>query len=83
MTTQEFISRVFDAADEMALRLACTPPELQAEQLERFGYSVRAQWSEVFAPHLRASDINGMVIDVIERVRRRRDYLERFGSGTS
>jgi hypothetical protein len=82
-TPDEFLSRVFAAADEVALRLAGTPPALQADCLERFAYSVHAQWSDVFASYLKPSDVDGMVIDVVERVRRRRDYLERFGRRTA
>jgi hypothetical protein len=82
-TPDEFLSRVFAAADEAALFLAGTPPDLQAEWLQKFGYSVHSQWSEVFGSYLTPRDVDGMVIDVVERIRRRRDFLERFGRGTA
>jgi hypothetical protein len=83
MTPPEFLTRVFAAADDAALLLAGMPPDQQSAWLQRFGYAVHAQWLEVFAPRLRAEDVNGMVIDVVERIRRRRDYLQRFGAGNS
>jgi hypothetical protein len=83
MTPDQFLTRVFEAADDAALLLAGMPPDQQSAWLQRFGYAVHAQWSEVFAPHLRAEDVNGMVVDVIERIRRRRDFLERFGRGSA
>jgi hypothetical protein len=83
MTADEFLSRTFEAADDAALFLAGMPPDQQSAWLQRFGYAVHAQWLEVFAPRLRAEDVNGMVVDVIERICRRRDYLQRFGAGNS
>ena len=83
MSPDQFLTRVFEAADDAALLLAGMPPDQQSAWLQRFGYAVHAKWSQVFAPHMSPRDIDGMMIDVMERIRRRRDYLERFGAGNS
>jgi hypothetical protein len=82
-TPDEFLSRVFAAADDAALALACTSPARQEEWLEGFARRVRAQWGETFAPYLSEGDVDGVVADLVGRVRAKRDYLERFGRGTA
>jgi hypothetical protein len=81
MNPDDWLSRVFAAADEMALRLAGTPHDRQSEWLEGFARRVRAQWGETFAPYMSEDDVDGVVADLVGRVKARRDYLERFGKG--
>jgi hypothetical protein len=79
----EFLSRVFAAADDAALALACTSPARQEEWLEGFARRVRAQWGETFAPYLSQTDTDAVVADLVARVRAKRDYLQRFGRGSA
>jgi hypothetical protein len=81
--TDRFLPRVLAAVDDAALRLAGTPHELQAAFLQRFARRILAQWSELFTPALSAEDVEGMVEDLLGRIRARRDRLERFGAGSA
>jgi hypothetical protein len=83
MTPEQFLSQAFATADELALRLAGTREDHQSAFLRDFERRVRSQWREVFAPWLCAADTDGMVLDLVERVRKRRDFLERFGKGSA
>jgi hypothetical protein len=83
MSPDEFLNRTFAAADDAALFLAGMPADQQSAWLQKFGYSVHAQWLEVFAPYMSPRDIDGMMIDLMERIQRRRDYLQRFVAGNS
>jgi hypothetical protein len=80
-TPDEFLPRVLAAVDDAALRLAGTPHELQAAFLQRLACRIRAQWRELFTPALSAEDVDGMVADVVARIRAKRDSLESFGGG--
>jgi hypothetical protein len=83
MTANEFLARVFAAADEVALALACTSPARQEEWLQGFGQRIRAQWGDLFGQYLSAEDVDAVVADLVGHVRAKRDRLERFGSGTA
>jgi hypothetical protein len=83
MTPDQFLPRVLAAVDDAALRLAGTPHELQAAFLQRLACRVSAQWRELFTPALSAEDIDGMVADLVQRVRKRRDQIEAAGVGTA
>jgi hypothetical protein len=82
-TPDEFLSRVFAAADDAALALACTSPARQEEWLQGFARRVRAHWGEIFAPYFSESDVDGVVADLVGRVRAKTGRLERFGRGTA
>jgi hypothetical protein len=79
----EFLERVHDAVADAAFRLSHTPRDAQEEWLQGFAHRVRTQWREVFSPALSSEDINGMVADVVARVRAKRDGLEGLGGGTA
>jgi hypothetical protein len=83
MTANEFLARTFEAADEMALRLAGTPHDSQEEWLDGFAFRVRARWGEVFDEYISPEDLDAIVADLAGRVRAKRDFLERFGTGNS
>jgi hypothetical protein len=75
-TPAEFLQRILVTVDDLALRLSHTPQDRQEEWLRGFAERVRAQWGELFSPALSAEDVNGMVADMMARVRKRRDQLE-------
>jgi hypothetical protein len=81
MTPEAFLSGVLGAVDEAALRLAGTPKDLQAAWLQGFARRVGEQWRSLFMPALSAEDVDGMVADVVARVRKRRDEIEVAGVG--
>jgi hypothetical protein len=83
MTPDQFLTRVFAAADDAALALACTSPTRQGEWLEGFARRVRAQWGDLFAPYLSESDVDAVVADLVGHVRAKRDRIERFGRGAA
>jgi len=83
MTSDQFLTRVFAAADEVALALACTSQARQEEWLAGFARRVRSQWGQIFAPYFSESDLDGVVADLVGRVRAKRDRLERFGRGSA
>jgi hypothetical protein len=72
----EFLKRGHDAVDEAALRLSHTLDDRQEEWLRGFADRVRAQWRDVFSPALRSEDVDGIVADVVARVRAKRAGLE-------
>ena len=76
-TPDEFVSRVQATVDELALALSHTPHERQETALQSFADVVRAQWRALFSPVLSAEDVDGMVGDVLARVRAKRDDLEK------
>jgi hypothetical protein len=82
-TPNEFLQRVLATVDDAAFRLSHTPRDRQEEWLQGFGDRTRAQWREVFAPFMSAEDVDGMVADLVARVRAKRDQLESFGGGTA
>jgi hypothetical protein len=75
-TPSEFLERVLRTVDELAFRLSHTPRDCQETWLLGFADRAKAQWREVFAPYLSASDVDGMASDVVTRVRKRRDEIE-------
>jgi hypothetical protein len=83
MTSDGFLKRVLVAVDDAAFRLSHTPREPQEEWLQGFGDRVRAQWGPLFAPRLEPKDVDGMVSDLVARVRKRRDEMEAAGTGTA
>jgi hypothetical protein len=83
VTADQFLSRVFAASDEMALRLAGTPYDSQEAWLQGFAVRVRARWGEVFDEYISPEDLDAIVADLAGRVRAKRDFLERFGTGNS
>ena len=82
-TPAEFLPRVLATVADLALRLAHTPRDRQEAFLEEFAANVQAQWREVFAPYMSAKDVDGMVADVVARVRAKRDEIEAGGVGTA
>ena len=82
-TPAEFLPRVLATVADLALILAHTPRDRQEAFLEEFAANVKAQWRELFSPVLSAEDVDGMVADVIERVRAKRDQIEAAGAGTA
>ena len=83
MTPDEFLRRVLLTVDELAFRLSHTPHDCQEQWLSGFAERTRAQWSALFAPHLIPAQVAGMVRDLVERVRKRRDEIETAGVGTA
>jgi hypothetical protein len=81
MTPDDFLKRVLAAVDEIALRLACTSHDRQEAWLSGFARRMRRQWRPLFAPHLSASDVDGMVEDAVARIKTRRDEIEAAGTG--
>jgi hypothetical protein len=71
-TPNEFLERVFEAVDDAAFRMSHTPPDQQESWLEGYADRLRAQWRETFRPWLSASDVDGMVEDVVSRIRAKR-----------
>jgi hypothetical protein len=82
-TPDEFLQRVLATVDDLAFRLSHTPHDGQEEWLQGFARRVHAQWCQVFSPALSANDVDGMVADLVARVRAKRDQLESFGGGTA
>ena len=76
MTPDEFLPRVLATVNELAFSLAHTPHDRQEAFLKQFAANVKAQWREVFAPYMSGEDVDGMVADAVERVRKRRDEIE-------
>jgi hypothetical protein len=76
-----FQERILAAVDDTAFRLSHTPHDRQEDWLQSFADRIRAQWRELFTPALSAEDVDGMVADVVTRVRAKRDSLESFGGG--
>jgi hypothetical protein len=83
MTTPDFLARVLAAADDAAFRLAHTQHDRQDAWLRGFARRIRAQWRELFTPALSSEDVDGMVADLVARVRAKRDRLESHGVGTA
>jgi hypothetical protein len=83
MTPDEFLPRVLAAVDEAAFRLAYAPRGQQNDWLQGFAERLRAQWLEVFQPFLSGDDVDGMVGDVVSRIRAKRRGLEGVGAGTA
>jgi hypothetical protein len=83
VTADQFLTRVFAASDEMALRLAGTPHDSQEAWLQGFSVRVREQWGQVFDEYISESGLDAIVADLAGRVRAKRDFLERFGTGNS
>jgi hypothetical protein len=77
----DFLERVLAAVDDAAFRLSHTPHDRQEEWLRGFAERVSAQWREVFSPALSSEDVDGMVADLVARVRKRRDEIEAAGTG--
>jgi hypothetical protein len=67
----------------LAEAAAHMPLDRQEALLQGFAERVRLQWREVFAPYLSAEDVDGMVADVLARVRAKRNRLEGFGGGSA
>jgi hypothetical protein len=82
-TPDEFLERVLGTVDDVAFRLSHTPQDAQEEWLEGFADRLRAQWREALRPFLTGEDVNGMVEDVIKRVRKGRDGIESVGLGSA
>ena len=82
-TPDEFLERVLATVDELALCLAATPRPKQEEFLDRVEARVRAQWRQCFSRYMAASDVDGMITDLVGRIKSERDRLERFGMGSA
>ena len=82
-TPAEFLPRVLATVADLALILSHTPRDRQEAFLEEFAANVKAQWRELFSPVLSAKDVDGMVADVVARVRAKRDAIEAAGAGTA
>jgi hypothetical protein len=82
-TPEQFLPRVLATVDKLAFSLAHTPHGRQEEWLQGFAERTGAQWREVFAPYMSGHDVDGMVADAVERVRKRRDEIEKVGVGTA
>jgi hypothetical protein len=83
MTPDRFLERVLAAVDDAAFRLSHTPHGRQAAWLNAFARRMRRQWRPLFVPVLSSEDVDGMVADVLVRVKAKRDFLERVGSGSA
>jgi hypothetical protein len=81
MSPDQFLERVLGAADHAALRLAATPHDRQAAWLREFARRLRTQWRQLFTPVLSSEDVDGMVADVLLRVKAKRDEIEAGGVG--
>jgi hypothetical protein len=75
-TPAEFLERVLRSIDELAFRLAHTPRDQQEAWLRGFADRVAAQWKEAFKAYMSPSCVDGIVNDVVKRVRKRRDEIE-------
>jgi hypothetical protein len=83
MTPDEFLKRVLEAVEEAAFRLSHTPHDRQEQWLQGFADRLGTQWCEVFAPYLLSAEVDGLVADVIFRIKAKRDLLESLGGGTT
>jgi hypothetical protein len=80
-TPDEFLQRVLATVDDLALVLSHTPRERQEEWLKGFADRVRTQWHGLFAPTLSSENVDGMVADLVARVKAKRDRLEKLTGG--
>jgi hypothetical protein len=75
-TPSEFLERVDDAIDDAVQTLTHIAPVGRMAWLGRFQFRVAAQWRRVFAPYMDASDVDGMVADIVQTVQTRLAEIE-------
>jgi hypothetical protein len=80
-TPAEFLARVDGVVESTAFDLACTPRAIQDAWLGRFAGRVAAQWKHVFADYVSPANVEAIMADVVESIRKRRDELEAAGVG--
>ena len=79
MTGEEGLERILRAADELALAYACTPDDRVEASLAKVADGVRGAWREALTP-LPAADVDSMVADLVDRIRKRRREIEAGGT---
>jgi hypothetical protein len=80
-TPAEFLACVDRVVESTAFHLAHTPRAIQDAWLQRFADRVSAQWKDAFSDYLSPKNVDSMVADVVDRIRKRRDALEAGGVG--
>jgi hypothetical protein len=80
-TPDQFLERVLAAVDDAAFRLSHTPHDRQEGWLNDFADRMRMQWRSLFMTALSAEDVDGMVSDLVARVKAKRDEIEAAGVG--
>ena len=71
----DFLKCALETIDELALLYAGTPNEKVDVSLSEFAERMRKRWREAF-DFLRGDDVDGMVADVVDRIRKRRREIE-------
>jgi hypothetical protein len=79
MSGAEFLKRVLATVDDLALLYANTPPEAAERSLAEFGERVREGWRTAL-PWLPPHDLDGVIGDLVARVRARRLEIEHTGA---
>jgi len=74
-TPDEFLKRALAVVDELALLYAGTPDDKVEASLAEFAERTRAGWREALS-FLPTADVDSMVDDVVERIRKRRREIE-------
>jgi hypothetical protein len=80
MTPEEWLQRTLQAANDLAFAYACTPDDRVEASLVKVAEGVRKAWRRAFA-FLPAADVDGMVVDLVERFKRRRRQIEERRNG--
>jgi hypothetical protein len=79
-TPDEWLQCVFSVVDQLALLFAGTPDDRVEASLAGFADRTRAGWREAFHSLLRDEDIDSVVADVVDRIRKRRREIEASGT---
>jgi hypothetical protein len=71
----DFLKCALATVDELALLYANTPDDKVDMSLSESAERMRKRWRETFT-FLRAEDVDGMVSDLVDRIRKRRREME-------
>jgi hypothetical protein len=76
----EFLDRVLAVVDDLALLFSHTPRDRQEDALRNFAQRLKARWQEALSL-LPAEEADGIIADVVERVRARSSQMKAAGTG--
>lgn len=74
-TPEDFLKCALATVDKLALLFAGAPDDRAEATLSEFAERVRNGWREAF-DFLRGEDVDGMVADLVDRIRKRRGEIE-------
>jgi hypothetical protein len=80
---ESIVAPIYEAIAELSLVSAHVPRERSERALHAFGARLRASWGESFAGLFDPEEIDVLVEKVINRIRKRRDEIERAAAGTA